>query len=243
MEGGKVGVFDTGVVEVGVRECASMQSHAMRSITFLATALNCHPVANRDILNITSDLCSSLLIDEDKLVVPRVSVVILHPAVSRVIGVFISLHTSISDTKMRRSRDADEGWCNVGALAVPINHIDEGGDPGKVNDGVIVVDRDGGEVIGCGVGKGFDGGHDVICPSFHGVREQRVSFPIAQDGATQRGGAKHLFWDPELVSPSLRWWRLSRGISQMTRGVKETDFLAGADDGDRFRRRWSSSNT
>jgi hypothetical protein len=98
MEGGKVSVFDTGVVEVGVRECAGMQSHAMRPITFLATALNCHAVTNRDILNVTSDFCSSLLIDEDELVMSRVSVIVLHPTVARVIGVLISLHASISDT-------------------------------------------------------------------------------------------------------------------------------------------------
>jgi hypothetical protein len=98
MEGGKVSVFDAGVMEVGVRECAGMQSHAMRPITFLATALNCHAVADRDILDITSDFRSSLLVDEDELIMPRVSVIILHPAVPRVIGVLVSLHASISDT-------------------------------------------------------------------------------------------------------------------------------------------------
>jgi hypothetical protein len=98
MECGEVGIFDTRVMEVGVRECAGMQSHAMGSITFLATALNCHAVTNRDILNVTSDFCLSLLIDEDELVMSRVSVIVLHPAVPRVIGVLISLHASISDT-------------------------------------------------------------------------------------------------------------------------------------------------
>jgi hypothetical protein len=98
MEGGEVGVFDTRVVEVGVRECAGMQSHAMRSITFLATALNCHASTNRDILNIAGNLRSSLLIDKDELVVSRVSIVILHPAVARMIRIFISLYASVSDT-------------------------------------------------------------------------------------------------------------------------------------------------
>src|SRR5947208_8889440 len=98
MKGGEVCVFNTRVVEVGVRECAGMQSHAMSPITFLATALNCHAVTNGDILNVTSDFCSSLLIDEDELVMSRVSVVILHPTVPRVIGVLISLYASISDT-------------------------------------------------------------------------------------------------------------------------------------------------
>src|SRR5947208_2897581 len=157
MKGREVGVFDTRIVEVRVRECACMQSHAVRSVTFLATALNCHAIANRDILNITSDFRSSLLIDEDELVVPRVSVVILHPAISRVIGVLVSLHTSISDTKMGRGRNADESGCNVGTLSVPLDHVNEGGDPGKVDDGVVVVDRDGGEIVGCGVGESSDG--------------------------------------------------------------------------------------
>jgi hypothetical protein len=215
----------------------------MRSVTFLATALNCHAVTDRDILNIAGNLRSSLLIDEDELVVPRVSVIVLHPAISRVIGVFVSLYTSISDTEMRRGGDTDESGCDVRAFSVSVDHVDEGGDPGKVDDGVVVVNGNRGEVIGCGVGESDDGGHEIVSPGFHGVREQGVGFPIAQDGATQRSGAKYLFWNPELISPSLRWWRLSRGISQMMRGVKETDFLAGADDGDRFRRRWSSSNT
>jgi hypothetical protein len=98
MEGGEVGILDTRVVKVGVRECACMQSHAMRSVTFLATALNCHTITDRDILNVTSDFCSSLLIDKDELVVSGVGVVILHPTISRVIGVLFSLYASISDT-------------------------------------------------------------------------------------------------------------------------------------------------
>jgi hypothetical protein len=171
MEGREVSVFDTRVMEVGVRECACMQSHAVRSVTFLATTLNCHAVANRNILNVASDLRLSLLIDEDELVVPRVSVVILHPAITRVIGVFVSLHTSISDTEMERSRNADEVGCDVGTLAVSVDHVDKGGDPSKVDDGVVVVDRDRREVVRCGVGEGIDGGHQIVSPGFHGVRE------------------------------------------------------------------------
>jgi hypothetical protein len=243
MEGGEVSVFDTRIVKVGVRECACMQSYAMRSITFLATALNCHAIANRNILNVASNLCSSLLIDEDELIVPWVSVIILHPAVPRVVRVFVSLHTSISDTEMERSRDVDEVGCNVGTLTVLLDHVDKGGDLSKVDDGIVVINGDGREVVRCDVGEGSDSGHQVVSLGFHGIREQRVSFPIAQDGVTQRSGAKHLFWDPELVSPSLRWWSLSRSVSQTMRGVKETDFLAEADDRDRFWRRVSFSNT
>jgi hypothetical protein len=155
----EVGVFDPRVVEVGIREYACMKSHAMRSVTFLATALNCHAITNGDILNVTSDFCLSLLIDEDELVVPRVSVIILHPAVTRVIRVFVSLYTSISDTEMGRSRDADEVRCNVRTLTVPFDHVNKGGDPGKVDDEVVVVNGDEREVIRCGVGEGSNGGH------------------------------------------------------------------------------------
>jgi hypothetical protein len=98
MEGGEVGVFDTRIVEVGVRECVCMQSHAVRSVTFLVAALNCHTIANRDILNIMSNFCLSLLVNKDELIVPRVSIIILHPAVTRVIRIFISLYASVSDT-------------------------------------------------------------------------------------------------------------------------------------------------
>ena len=67
-------------------------------------ALNCHTISKRDILYVTSNFCSSLLIDKDELVMPRVSMVIEHPAISRVIRVFIDLYTSISDTKLGRGR-------------------------------------------------------------------------------------------------------------------------------------------
>jgi hypothetical protein len=131
----------------------------MRSITFLSTALNCHTFTDRDILYVASNFCSSLLIDEDELVVPRVSIVIFHPAVTRVVRVFVSLHTSISDTKMRRGRDMDEVGCDVGTLVVPLNRIDEGGDLSKMDDGVVVVDGDRREVVGCGMGESSDSRH------------------------------------------------------------------------------------
>jgi hypothetical protein len=144
---------------------------------------------------------------------------------------------------MGRGRDTDKIGCNIGTLVVSLNHVDKGRDPSKVDNGIVVVNGDGREVVRCGVGEGSNSGHQVVSPGFHGVREQRVSFPIAQDGATQRSGAKHLLWNPELVSPSLRWWSLSRSVSQTMRGVKETNFLVGADDRDRFQRRWSFSST
>jgi hypothetical protein len=135
------------------------------------TALNCHTISNRDILYVTSNFCSSLLIDEDELVMPRVSMVIEHPAISRVVSILIDLDTSISDTKLRGSRDTDEVGCDVGALTVSLDHVNEGGDPSKVDDGVVVVNRDGREVIGCSVGKGSDGRHQVVSPSFYSIGE------------------------------------------------------------------------
>jgi hypothetical protein len=72
---------------------------------------------------------------------------------------------------MGGGRDADEGGCDVGTLSVSIDHVDKARDPSKVNDGVVVIDRDRGEVVGCGVGESGDSGHDIICPSLYGVRE------------------------------------------------------------------------
>jgi hypothetical protein len=187
----------------------------MRSVSLLATALNCHIIADRDILNILSNFCLFLFIDKDELVVSRVSIIIFYSAVPRVIRVFISLYTSISDTKLRRGRDVNEGGCNVGALTIWFDDVDEARDPGKVDNIVIVVDGDGREVVRYGVSKGGDSRHQVISPSLYGIREQGVCLSIAQDGMTQGRSAQYLFWDPKLVSPSLRWCRgsLSGGVS------------------------------
>jgi hypothetical protein len=44
MEDGEVGIFNAGGVEVGMREGACMQSHAVDGISLLATSLNSHAI-------------------------------------------------------------------------------------------------------------------------------------------------------------------------------------------------------
>jgi hypothetical protein len=80
---------------VGV--CIGVESYAIRTFALLATALNSHAIAYRDILDIFCNFCLSLFIAEDKSVVPRILSIKEHPAVPRVIGVFISLYPSLSN--------------------------------------------------------------------------------------------------------------------------------------------------
>ena len=75
---------------------------------------------------------------------PRVIGVKEHPAVARVVRVFVCLYSSVSNTELRRGRDADEGRCNVRAFPVLLDAVSEGLDPSEMNNGIVVVDGDGG---------------------------------------------------------------------------------------------------
>ena len=134
---------------------------------------------DRDVLDILSNFWLSLLIIEDDLVVSRVAAIKEHPAVARVIRVFICLYSSIGNAELRRGGDADEGRCDVGAFSILLDAVGEGLDPGEVDNGVVIVDRDGGQVIGCDMSEGFNGRHQVVSPSFHGVRQFGVSLAVA----------------------------------------------------------------
>ena len=67
----------------------------------------------------------------------------------------------------------------VRALPIWLNHIDEGWDPSKVDNGVVIVDGNGGDVLRSGSGKGGDVGKELVSPDLHSVVEQRVPLPIA----------------------------------------------------------------
>ena len=91
-----------------------------------------------------SNFWLSLLIVKDDLVVTRVVGVEEHPAVARVVRVFVRLYSSIGDTELRRGGDTDEGGRNIRAFSVLLDAVSERLDPGKVNDGIVVVNGNGG---------------------------------------------------------------------------------------------------
>ena len=166
----EVVVFDTRPSKVGVRVCASMQSHTIDWVAFLATPLYCHPISDRCILYISGHLGLPLLIDKNELIMIGVRIVIDHPSIPGMISVLISLDAHVSDTS-RCSHALDRVWSKIRALPIRLDHVDEGGDPGKVDDGIVVVDGDGGNVVGGGSGEGSDIREELVSPDFHGVIE------------------------------------------------------------------------
>jgi hypothetical protein len=137
---GEVSVFNARRVEVRMGKGASMQSHAVDRVSLLATSLDRHSVSNRDVLDILSYLGLPLLVAEEQLVMGRVGVVVEHPVVTRVVSILFCLCTGIDNTKLRRGGDK-EHWSFISrALAVRINKIDEGRDPCKVNNLVVVLE-------------------------------------------------------------------------------------------------------
>ena len=79
---------------------------------------------------------------------PRIVGIEEHPAIARVVRVFVCLYSSFSDAKLRRGGDMDEGGCNVGTLSVLLNVVSEGLDPSKVDNSIVVVNGDGGRLLG-----------------------------------------------------------------------------------------------
>ena len=98
MEYLEVAVLDARPSEVRVRVGASVQRHAIDWVTFFATPLYCHSVADGCILYISGHFGLPLLIDEDELIMIGVRIVINHPSIPRMIRVLISLDAYISDT-------------------------------------------------------------------------------------------------------------------------------------------------
>ena len=67
----------------------------------------------------------------------------------------------------------------IRALSIWLNHVDKRGDPSKMNDGVVVVDGNGGDIFRSGGGEGGDVREEFVGPDLHGVIKQRVTLPIA----------------------------------------------------------------
>ena len=67
----------------------------------------------------------------------------------------------------------------VRALSIWLDHVDEGWNPSKVDNGVVVVDGNGGDVFGGGSGEGGDVREELVSPDLHSIIEQRVALPVA----------------------------------------------------------------
>ena len=173
----KIVVFDAGPSEIRVRVSASMQRHSIDRVAFLATPLYCHSVSHGGILNISGHFGLPLLINEDELIVIGVRIIIYHPSIPRMICVLIGLDAYVSDT--RRDHVLNGVRSKVRALSVWLDHVDKGGDPSKVDNGIVFIDVDGGNVVRGGSGEGDDVGKKFISPDFHSVVEQRMALPIA----------------------------------------------------------------
>ena len=50
-----------------------------------------------------------------------------------------------------------------------MDHVDEGWNPSKVDDGVVIVDGNGGDILGGGGGEGGDIREELISPDLHSV--------------------------------------------------------------------------
>ena len=77
------------------------------------------------------------------MVVTRVVTIEEHPAVARVVRVFVCLYSCVGNTELRRGRDADECWCNVRTFPILFDAVGERLNPGEVDNGVVVVDGNG----------------------------------------------------------------------------------------------------
>ena len=67
----------------------------------------------------------------------------------------------------------------VRALPIGLNHVNERWDPSKVDDGIVVVDGNGGDIFRSGSGEGGDVREELVSPDLHSVIKQRVTLPIA----------------------------------------------------------------
>ena len=120
----KVAVFDARPSKIGVGVSASVQSHPIDWVAFLATPLHCHSVSNGCILDISGHFGLPLLIDKDELIVVGVRIIIDHPSIPRMIYVLISLDAHVSNTS-RCAHTQDRVRSKVRALSVGLDHVDK----------------------------------------------------------------------------------------------------------------------
>ena len=104
-----------------------------------------------------------------------------------------------------------------------------------MDDGVVIVDGNGGDVFRSGGGESGDVREELVCPDFHSIVEKRVVLPIAQDSSTEGRSPFYLLRFPEVSSPCASGRRVgsvSGGGSELARGVEEFYLFVGTDDRD-----------
>jgi hypothetical protein len=70
----------------------------------------------------------------------RVSAVIEHPVVTRVVNIFLCLCTSIDNAELGRSGNKKHWRFISRAFSVRVNEVNEGWDPGQVDDLVVALE-------------------------------------------------------------------------------------------------------
>ena len=174
----EVVIFYAGPSEIGVRISASVQRHAIDGVALFATPLYCHSVSHRSVLDISGHFGLPLLINKDELIMVGVRIIVDHPSIPRMICILISLDAYINNTS-RRHHTLNKVRSKVRALSVWLDHVDKGWDPSKMDDGVVVIDGNGGDIFGSGGGESGDVREEFVSPDFHSIAEQRVMLPIA----------------------------------------------------------------
>ena len=102
-----------------------------------------------------------------------------------------------------------------------------------MNDGVVVVDENGGDVFGCGMREGCDVREKLVSLDLHSIIENRVALPIAQDSPAEGCSPFYLLRVLEVSGPC-SGRRGASGISggggEMARGVEEFYLFVGTDN-------------
>jgi hypothetical protein len=158
VEDGKVSVFNTWSMKVGVGVRASVQSHAIDRVILLATSLNGHTIPDRDVVDILSYFSLFLLITKEELIVPLIGAIIDHPVIARVISIFLNLYTSVDDAKLRGGGNKKHGSFICRAFAIGVNEVDKGWYPCKVDNLVVFEKGTQGFFLTCYIGKSGNGG-------------------------------------------------------------------------------------
>ena len=160
------------------------------------------------------------------------------------ICILINLDANICHVT-RSSHALNRVGSNVRAFSVWLDHVDKRRDPSKVDNQVIVVNGDGGNVFRSGCGEGCDIQQEFVSPDLHSITEQRVSLPIAQNSSAEGRSPFYLLRVPEVSSPCTSRGGtsgVSRGSSEMAGRVEEFYLFVGTDDQDSCWRQTFISN-
>jgi hypothetical protein len=81
-----------------------------------------------------------LLVAEEQLVVPRVSAIIEHPVIARVVSILLCLCTGVDNAKLRRGGNEEHWHLISGTFLIRVDEVDEGWNPCEVDDLVVALE-------------------------------------------------------------------------------------------------------